>query len=81
VYYVSVRKWSGLGYKLEPCPVYYGSLLGGSRADQFQLNCGPVGHIAPDSAVRTVVHWHCCQAAELSNWSLADCMTHSRALS
>jgi hypothetical protein len=56
--------------------MHYGSLLGGSRADQFQLNCGPVGHISPDSAMRFEMRMELGAEVRLGphtlNWYLSD---------
>lgn len=53
VYYVTIRNTSRVDYPLEPCPDYFETLL---TTDQFQLNCAPVGHIAPGDSVTFEMH-------------------------
>ena len=51
VYLVTVRNTSEIDYQLAPCPDYVEFMLAKIPVGQFQLNCGPVGHIAPNAEV------------------------------
>lgn len=52
VYYVTVKNLSPTDYRLDPCPDY-GEILGAKNAVAgYQLNCAPVGHIAPRASVK-----------------------------
>lgn len=52
VYYVTVQNMSQADYVLSPCPDYV-EILGSKLAvAEYQLNCAPVGRIAPGGVVR-----------------------------
>jgi len=52
-YFVTIRNEGPADYRLDPCPDYV-AILGTKEAiGTYGLNCGPVGHIAPGSSVRS----------------------------
>jgi hypothetical protein len=52
VYYVMVKNTSATDYRLVPCPDYTEILGGKAAVAEYQLNCSPVGHIAPGTSVK-----------------------------
>jgi len=52
VYYVTVKNTSQSDYRLDPCPNYVEILGAKNPVAEYQLNCSPVGHIAPGVAVK-----------------------------
>ena len=50
-YLVRLKNKSPLNYVLDPCPDYVVFLEGASPVARCQLNCAPVGHIAPAGSV------------------------------
>jgi hypothetical protein len=52
VYYVTVKNTSATDYRLDPCPNYVEILGGKAAVAEYQLNCSPVGHIAPGTSVK-----------------------------
>jgi hypothetical protein len=52
VYYVTVKNSSPMDYRLDPCPDYVEILGAKNAVAEYQLNCAPVGHIAPGAKVK-----------------------------
>jgi hypothetical protein len=50
VYYVTVKNTSSSDYRLDPCPDYVEILGAKNPVAGYQLNCGPVVHIAPGAS-------------------------------
>ncbi len=50
-YFVRVANTSDMNYMLDPCPDYVVYLGETKPLARYQLNCAPVGHIAPGSSV------------------------------
>ncbi len=56
IYFVTVKNADQADYRLDPCPDY-GELLAQKKAvATYQLNCGPVGYIAPGASARFEMH-------------------------
>lgn len=51
-YFVRVANISAMDYLLDPCPDYVVYLGENKPLARYQLNCAPVGHIAPGRSVR-----------------------------
>jgi len=51
VYYVTLTNAGRLDYRLDPCPDYNEFVGNKDVMANFQLNCGPVGQIAPGASV------------------------------
>jgi len=49
---VTVKNTSQSDYRLDPCPNYVEILGAKNPVAEYQLNCSPVGHIAPGVAVK-----------------------------
>jgi hypothetical protein len=76
VYFVTVRNTSDMDYVLDPCPNYNEFLGKKDVVATYQLNCAPVGHIAPGAAVTFEMHlgvpgWIESGPSQLF-WSLGD---------
>ena len=56
VYLVTLRNTSDIDYVLDPCPDYNEFLGNKDLVASYRLNCAPVGHIAPGSAVTFEMH-------------------------
>jgi len=56
VYYVTVKNPSDRDYRLNPCPDYTEILGAKVAVAAYQLNCSPVGHIAPGTSVKFEMH-------------------------
>ncbi len=52
VYYVTVKNSSPMDYRLDPCPDYVEILGAKNAVADYQLNCAPIGHIAPGAKVK-----------------------------
>ena len=52
VYYVTIKNTSQSDYRLDPCPNYVEILGAKNAVAEYQLNCSPVGHIAPGASVK-----------------------------
>jgi hypothetical protein len=52
VYYVTVKNASSADYRLDPCPDYTEFVGDKVAAADYQLNCAPVGHLAPGASVK-----------------------------
>jgi hypothetical protein len=76
VYDVTLTNTSHLGYVLDPCPNYVEILGAKAAVANFQLNCSPVGDIAPGASVtfqmNLAVPVNVPLGASTLSWSLID---------
>jgi len=52
IYFVTIRNDGSRNYELQPCPDYFEFLTGIKNGPSYQLNCSPVGLIAPGRSVK-----------------------------
>lgn len=51
-YFVTIRNDGSRDYQLDPCPDYFEFLMGVKDGPSYQLNCSPVGLIAPAKSAK-----------------------------
>jgi len=75
-YFVTIHNDGSRGYQLQPCPDYFEFLMGVKNGPSYQLNCSPVGVIAPAGSAKFEMHMEI-PASEPAgpsdiNWALQD---------
>lgn len=75
-YFVTIRNDGSRDYQLQPCPDYFEFLTGVKNGPTYQLNCSPVGLIAPGRSVkfemRMVIPAAQPTGSSYINWAMQD---------
>ena len=75
-YFVTIRNDGSRDYRLQPCPDYFEFLTGIKNGPSYQLNCSPVGLIAPGRSakfeMRMAIPARQPTGSSYINWGLQD---------